>query len=61
MTAKRVAGGILLLLALVAFLLAGEGPLEGPVGLAIGLIAGCVFSVLGGLLIGRSILDLRDR
>lgn len=56
---KRIAGGVLLLLAIFIYLLAGEGPLDGPVGLAIGLIAGSIFAVLGGVLIGRSVLDMR--
>ena len=57
---KRVAGGVALLLAVIVFLLAGEGPLEGPVGLAIGVGFGSVLSVVGGILIGKSVLEQRD-
>jgi archaellum biogenesis ATPase FlaH len=57
---KRVAGGVSLLLAVIVFLLAGEGPLEGPVGLAIGVVFGSLLSVLGGVLIGKSVLEQRD-
>lgn len=57
---KRVAGGVSLLLAMIVFLLAGEGPLEGPVGLAIGVGFGGMLSVVGGVLIGKSVLDRLD-
>ena len=57
---KRVTGGVALLVAVIVFLLAGEGPLEGPVGLAIGVGFGSVLSVVGGILIGKSILEKID-
>ncbi len=57
---KRVAGGVCLLLAIIVFLLAGEGPLAGLTGLAIGVIFGAVLSVVGAVLIGKSILEQQD-
>lgn len=57
---KRVAGIIALVVGLFIFLLAGNGPLEGPVGLVIALLGGTFFSIGGGVLIGKSILDSRD-
>ena len=60
MKIKRVAGGAFLLLAIITYLMAGEGPLDGPVGLMIGVIFGTVFALAGAILIGKSILDFRD-
>ena len=57
---KRVAGGVALLVAMIVFLLAGEGPLEGPVGLALGVGFGSVLSIVGGILIGKSVLEGKD-
>lgn len=57
---KRVAGGVALLVAMIVFLLAGEGPLEGPVGLAIGVGFGSLLSIVGGVLIGKSVLEQKD-
>lgn len=57
---KRIAGGVTLLAGVFSFSLAGVGPLEGPVGLAIGVGFGALFSIVGGVLIGKSILDNLD-
>lgn len=55
-----MAGGVALLVAMIVFLLAGEGPLEGPVGLAIGVGFGSLLSIVGGVLIGKSVLEQKD-
>lgn len=57
---KRIAGIIALVLGLLIYLLAGNGPLEGPVGLSVGLVGGTVFCIGGGVLIGKSVLDDRE-
>lgn len=60
MMVKRVAGGVFLLLSVITYLLAGHYPLEGPVGLMFGLIFGSLFTIVGAILIGKSVLDMRD-
>lgn len=57
---KRVAGGVILLLAVFVSLLAGNGPLEGPTGLAVGLGFGCLFFIVGGAILAKSFLEPRD-
>ncbi len=57
---KRIGGIISLGVGMIVLLIAGNHPLEGPVGLSIGLVFGCFLSVLGGVLIGKSVLERWD-
>ena len=57
---KRVFGIVALLIGLLVFLISGNGPLEGPVGLTIGLFGGALLCVVGGVLIGKSVLEHRE-
>jgi len=53
----RVVGAVGLCLGAALFLIAGKGPFEGPVGLLVGSLGGCVLSAVGGIFFGKSFLE----